>query len=60
MPLVGTGLELDSIDSLELIVMLERNYNIKITDPKQGRKILVNVKIMAEYIQDHSDNKNSV
>ncbi len=53
-PLFGTGLGLDSIDSLELAVLLEREYGIKITDPKEGRKIFVNVDTIVDYIQQHS------
>ena len=49
-PLFGEGLGLDSIDSIELIVLLERNYGIKITDPKEGRKVLVDVNTMVDYI----------
>ncbi len=53
-PLFGDGLGLDSIDSLELMVLLERNYGIKIEDAREGRKILTSVQTMAEYIQQHS------
>jgi acyl carrier protein len=49
-PLFGGDLGLDSIDSLELVVLLEREYGIKITSPAEGRKILVDVNHMAEYI----------
>ncbi len=52
-PLFGDGLGLDSIDSIELIVLLEREYGIKIQDPKEGRKILVDINTMADYIQSH-------
>lgn len=52
-PLFGEGLGLDSIDSLELMVLLERNYGIKIEDAREGRKILQSVQSMAEYIQEH-------
>jgi acyl carrier protein len=52
-PLFGEGLGLDSIDSLELIVMLKREYGINIQDPKEGRKILMNINTMAEYIEKH-------
>ncbi|HOS84436.1 MAG TPA: phosphopantetheine-binding protein [Bacteroidales bacterium] len=53
MPLFGPkGLGLDSIDSLELAVMLEREYNIKLTNPTEARKILVNVDSIAQYIED--------
>lgn len=49
-PLFGEGLGLDSIDALELIVLLEKNYGLKIEDPKDGKKIFFSVKTMAEYI----------
>ncbi|MBS1782935.1 MAG: acyl carrier protein [Bacteroidetes bacterium] len=52
-PLFGEGLGLDSIDSLELMVLLERNYGIKIEDAREGRKVLSSVQSMAEYIQQN-------
>lgn len=52
-PLFGEGLGLDSIDSLELMVLLERNYGIKIEDAREGRKVLESVDSMAAYIQEH-------
>jgi len=52
-PLFGEGLGLDSIDSLELMVLMERNYGIKIEDAREGRKVLTSVQSMAEYIQEH-------
>lgn len=52
-PLFGDGLGLDSIDALELIVLLEKNYGIKIENPKDGQKIFYSVKSMAEYITEH-------
>ena len=36
-PLFGDGLGLDSIDALELIVMIEKNYGIKLKDPSKGK-----------------------
>jgi acyl carrier protein len=51
--LFGDGLGLDSIDALELIVMLDRDYGIKLTDPKQGRAIFESVDTMAAYISEH-------
>ena len=50
-PLFGDGLGLDSIDSLELMVLLERNYGIKVEDAREGRTILTSVQTMADYIQ---------
>jgi acyl carrier protein len=52
-PLFGSGLGLDSIDSIELIVLLNREYGITIQDPKEGRKILVDINTMADYIEKH-------
>lgn len=52
-PLFGEGLGLDSIDSLELMVLMERNYGIKIEDAREGRKVLTSVQSMADYIQQH-------
>jgi acyl carrier protein len=50
-PLFGEGLGLDSIDSIELIVLLSREYGITIQDPKEGRKVLVDINTMADYIE---------
>ena len=49
-PLFGEGLSLDSIDALELIVLMEKNYGIKLKDPNQGKEIFRSIKVMAEYI----------
>jgi acyl carrier protein len=49
-PLFGEGLGLDSIDSLELIVLLKREYGITIQDPKEGRKVLVDINTIVDYI----------
>jgi len=50
-PLFGDGLGLDSIDALELIVMLDKDYGIRLSDPKEGRKIFESVQVMADYIE---------
>jgi len=50
-PLFGDGLGLDSIDALELIVLMEKNYGIKLKDPAQGREVFKSIQILAEYIQ---------
>ncbi len=52
-PLFGEGLGLDSIDALELIVMLDKDYGIKLADPKEGRKIFESIDTMAAYIDEH-------
>lgn len=50
-PLFGEGLGLDSIDALELIVLLEKEYGIKIKDPKDGQKVFFSLETMAEFIK---------
>lgn len=55
-PLFGEGLGLDSIDALELIVLMEKNYGIKLQDPAQGREIFRSVKSMANYIEKNRNN----
>jgi acyl carrier protein len=50
-PLFGEGLGLDSIDALELIVLLEKHYGIKIEDPKDGKTIFQSLRTMAEFIK---------
>lgn len=52
-PLFGEGLGLDSIDVLELIMLMERHYGIKLADPKEGKQVFQSVRVMAEYIQAH-------
>lgn len=52
-PLFGTGLGLDSIDALELIVMLEKQYGIKLANPAEGKAIFKSVATMADYVSQH-------
>lgn len=49
-PLFVEGLGLDSIDALELIVLLEKRYGLSIKTPAEGKKILYSVRSMAEYV----------
>lgn len=49
-PLFGKGLGLDSIDALELIVLLEKNYGIKLANPAEGKAIFKSVGTIAEYV----------
>lgn len=52
-PLFGTGLGLDSIDALELIVLLDKYYGIHLDDPKKGKEIFESVISIAQYITAH-------
>ena len=51
--LFGDGLGLDSIDALELIVMLDKDYGIKLADPKKGKEIFESINTMANYIAEN-------
>jgi acyl carrier protein len=52
-PLFVEGLGLDSIDALELIVLLQKQYNIKLNNAEEGPKVFRSVRTMAEYITAH-------
>ena len=52
-PLFGEGLGVDSIDALEIMVLLEKNYGIKIEDPKEGKKIFFSVRTLAQFILEN-------
>ncbi|HOE67413.1 MAG TPA: phosphopantetheine-binding protein [Candidatus Hydrogenedentes bacterium] len=51
-PLFGEGLGLDSIDALELIVMLHRNYGIKIADAEIGKAAFASVGALAAFVRE--------
>jgi acyl carrier protein len=52
-PLFGEGLGLDSIDALELIVLMEKNYGIRLNNPAEGKAIFASLDTMADYIAQH-------
>jgi len=51
--LFGDGLGLDSIDALELIVLMEKSYGIKLANPAEGKAIFKSVRTIAGYINEH-------
>jgi acyl carrier protein len=52
-PLVGGGLGLDSIDTLELLVLLEKEYGVTVPDVNIGRKVFGSVRSLAVYIEEN-------
>lgn len=52
-PLFGDGLCLDSIDALEIIVILEKFYGIKLSNPADAKAIFKNINTIAEYIYNN-------
>jgi len=53
-PLFVEGLGLDSIDALELVVILEKYHGVKIPDETVGRKVLQSITAMAEFVQEEN------
>ncbi len=49
-PIFDGGLGLDSLDALDLVLLLEKEFNVRIKDPEQARKILSTIDTLAEYI----------
>ncbi|MVZ64588.1 acyl carrier protein [Sphingobacterium sp. DK4209] len=49
--LFGDGLGLDSIDALELIVLLDKEYGIKLSDPKEGKEIFKSINTLADFVE---------
>ncbi|RYY14622.1 MAG: acyl carrier protein [Chitinophagaceae bacterium] len=56
-PLFVEGLGLDSIDALELIVLMQQNYKIKLANAEDGPKVFKSIRTMAEYITEHQPKK---
>jgi acyl carrier protein len=48
------GLGLDSIDALELIVLLEKKYGLKLNTADEGKTVLRSVRSMAEFIRQNN------
>jgi len=53
-PLFGEGLGLDSIDALELVVALEKSYNVIIEDEEVGKKAFASIEALADFVLEKS------
>ena len=51
-PLFGEGIGLDSLDAVELVVLLQRNFGIQIKDLEEGRKIFKTLETLAQYVNE--------
>ncbi|MEI8175850.1 MAG: phosphopantetheine-binding protein [Candidatus Omnitrophota bacterium] len=59
-PLFGSGgVGLDSIDALELVIALEKEFGVRIPDASVGKKVLVSVETIVQFIQDKKSGKSS-
>lgn len=54
-PLIGSGLALDSIDALELVVKLEKEFGIKISSSEESRTALASIASLADFIRQRAD-----
>ena len=53
-PLFGEGLGLDSVDALELVVALEKEFGIKIKSQELGREVFSSVSSLSQFIEDRT------
>jgi len=52
--LVGGHLDIDSIDVLEMVIMIEKDYGVKIDNKEVGIKAFASMRTLAEYIDKNS------
>ncbi len=52
--LFGEGLGLDSLDAVEIVVLLQRNFGLEIKDMDQGRKIFYSIETLTQYIYENT------
>ncbi len=54
-PLFGEGLELDSLDAVELVVLIQKHFDIQIADMEEGQKAFESINSLAQYIMDRKE-----
>ena len=52
-PLFGDGLGLDSLDAVELVVLIQKHFDVQIADMDEGKKAFASVEALAGYIKEH-------
>ncbi len=55
--LVGGELGIDSIDVLEMVVMIEKDYGVKINNKEVGEKVFATLNALADHIRENSSGK---
>ncbi len=53
-PMVGGDLEIDSIDILELVIMIEKDYGVAIDNKELGERVFSSIRTLAEHIVENS------
>jgi len=54
-PLFGEGLGLDSLDAVELVVLIQKYFDVQISDMEEGKVAFVSIESLAQYILDHKE-----
>ncbi len=54
-PLFEEGLGLDSLDAVELVVLVQKHFDVQIADMEEGKKAFVSVESLAKYIMEHKN-----
>lgn len=57
MPLFGEGLGLDSLDAVEIVVIIKKHMGVTIVDSEQAKKVLVSIQTLADFIDEESGKK---
>ncbi|MEA3547618.1 MAG: phosphopantetheine-binding protein [Thermodesulfobacteriota bacterium] len=52
-PLFEDGLGLDSLDAVELVVLIQKHFDVQIADMEEGKKAFASVEALAAYIKEH-------
>lgn len=53
-PLFDEGLGLDSLDAVEIVVILQRHFGIEVKDSDMGREVFESINTLAQYISTHA------
>ena len=55
--LFGEGLGLDSLDAVEIVVLLQRNYGLEIKDMNKGKEVFYSIDTLANYVYENTKQK---
>ncbi|MEN8256189.1 MAG: phosphopantetheine-binding protein [Verrucomicrobiota bacterium] len=53
--LFGEGLGLDSLDAVEIVVMLQRNFNLEVKDMEKSREVFRTISTLADYVYEKTE-----
>lgn len=53
--LFGEGLGLDSLDAVEIVVMLQRNFNLEVKDMEKNREVFRTISTLADYVYEQTE-----